>query len=323
VVVQRADGPDAPALRREAVLLRGLAGLAVPRLLSTEDDDSGFEMVTTFRPPTRVIRLVHLAEAAVVLAHAHARATTHGAFDARCITVDQQGLVVVEGWKGNGTPADDVAALGTLLDASEPFGEPSRPLRGIIARATADEPTARPGMAALAEALERVLGSTTGQAPSGSPPSKAPGRPSLPPRATFVALAAVLASVLGVLAATNSPSRTAVARSQPGAVLTIGDGRWRVGEAGDVAVAGDWDCDGADEPVVLRADGTVWRWRHLDSSAELVGRAPSGAALDVDHDDQGCDQAVVRDQRGERVAIRPVPGPTEGPPRSPATVPAR
>jgi hypothetical protein len=308
-------------------------------VLAVQDGGNSFELVMTFRPSVRSLGLAHLVEAAGILAEAHVRATTHGAFDLRCITVDQQGRVVVDGWVGTGTPADDVAAVGALLGGLESKGAASRLLRSMVARSTADEPTTRPGMAALAEALVLGLAAT-----SGPPPSRAPAvsdRTSAPsdhrrnrrprrlsrgsrgPRATLVAVCAVLVAALVGLPLPGSWVRPDAPESPPEAVLTIAGARWRVGDPGDLAAAGDWDCDGAEEPAVLRLDGTLWRWPRLGGQAELMGTVARGTALAVASDARGCDQPIVRDRRGDRVAISPLQDPAATPPRSPASAPAR
>jgi hypothetical protein len=68
-------------------------------------------------------------------------------------------------------------------------------------------------------------------------------------------------------------------------------------------VAGDWDCDGSQEPVLLRADGTVWRWPSVDGQPQLVGTAAAGTGIAAERDGGGCDLAVVRDRQG---AVTPV-----------------
>lgn len=81
-------------------------------------------------------------------------------------------------------------------------------------------------------------------------------------------------------------------------IVTTDAGRFEVGEEGDEVVVGDWDCDGASTPALLRpSTGDVFafeRWAPADGevSAEAIDQVPGGTHLTVERTD-GCDQLVV------------------------------
>lgn len=71
-------------------------------------------------------------------------------------------------------------------------------------------------------------------------------------------------------------------------------GRYALGQAGDLVVVGDWDCDGTDTPAVVRPiDGEVFVF---DGYGELVptrGPAlPPGVEPEVVTDEDGCDHVT-------------------------------
>jgi hypothetical protein len=150
--------------------------------------------------------------------------------------------------------------------------------------------------------------------PYGPPPMAAVPRPSSRPGRTH--RARLLASVVVVAIAgagvfmtgAGSASREpppAHRYDQRTATLEVGGMRYALGEAGDVLLVGDWDCDGTPTPALYRpADGRIFRFsswpdgRSMASAPAEVAEAGGHPAVErVD----GCDRIVVHvsgDARG-------------------------
>lgn len=83
--------------------------------------------------------------------------------------------------------------------------------------------------------------------------------------------------------------------SVDGTVVIIGDRRWSVGAAGDMVLVGDWDCDGAPTPAVLRpGDGGFfvfdrWAGEGEAATARKIGQFPGAVSATA----AGCGTAVV------------------------------
>lgn len=97
-------------------------------------------------------------------------------------------------------------------------------------------------------------------------------------------------------------------------VLISDSGRLAVGSAGDVAVTGDWDCDGRTTLVLLRpARGTVWHfatWPPPGRSVEGRLVAEEAGAVDLvarAHEEHGCDQLEVGLADGGRITVAVAP----------------
>lgn len=90
--------------------------------------------------------------------------------------------------------------------------------------------------------------------------------------------------------------------SVEGTTVSIGDRRWAVGVEGDVVIVGDWDCDGAPTPAVLRpGDGSLyvfdrWAGEGEAATARKIG-AFQGAVTAVA---AGCGSAIVTTAGGEQ-----------------------
>jgi hypothetical protein len=93
-----------------------------------------------------------------------------------------------------------------------------------------------------------------------------------------------------------------------GRVVEAGGARWSLGEPGDVATVGDWDCDGTASPALLRpATGAVFvftRWA-ADGEAVTVDAvdtvAGGGTAVRASRNPAGCDALVVERPSGDVV----------------------
>lgn len=87
-----------------------------------------------------------------------------------------------------------------------------------------------------------------------------------------------------------------------GTIVSIGERRWAVGEVGDVVIVGDWDCDGAPTPAVLRpADGGLyvfdrWAGEGEAATARKIGGFPGAVTAAA----AGCGSAIVTSPGGEQ-----------------------
>lgn len=88
--------------------------------------------------------------------------------------------------------------------------------------------------------------------------------------------------------------------SVEGTVVSVGGRRWAVGSPGDVVVVGDWDCDGAPTPAVLRTvDGGFYVFDHWAEEGEVaparrVGSFPGSVGVSA----AGCGSAIVSSADG-------------------------
>jgi hypothetical protein len=93
-----------------------------------------------------------------------------------------------------------------------------------------------------------------------------------------------------------------------GTVVVVGDRRYEVGQAGDVVVLGDWDCDGGATPAVLRPPtGEVFVFSSWASSTDVVigpvARVARAASLAVESRTGACATLVVTTAAGARIPI--------------------
>lgn len=251
-----------PSAQASAEVLQRLAGLGVPEVIAI----SGDVVTTTWAPPLAASH-VDWASVAETLAAAHDRGVTHGDLSPSSILAGQ----VVAGWLGTGTPADDVVALGAML--TDP---------GLAQRALTADPSARPTMRALADAMIATS-------------APAPHRRHVHPRSArgpAVAAGMVFVLVGLLIVGPTSPSPTARRTDQGVPVLTSDGVRWSAGQAGDVATVADWDCDGEATPVLLRpGEGIVWGFPDWTPTARprVLAHYPEATALRVTAS-SGCDR---------------------------------
>ena len=183
VVVKRASGRAGERLRREGERLERASHPGVVPLVQHGATDDGWELCTRHagRPasacgPLTVAQVASLAAGvASTLADLHDLGIVHGRLDASHVLVGDHGRPVLCGF-GDGEPparpADDVAALGALLDrwlGTDDAGEPiperrwwgrrrwdgwdRRALLLLADQAVADPPTCRPTARRLAAAI--------------------------------------------------------------------------------------------------------------------------------------------------------------------------
>jgi hypothetical protein len=302
VVVRTAENAAADAIRHEANVLRSIAGPGVPSLLEFEETSASARLVVRVAPPltlsgasktTVLDALVRLAE---VLARAHGAGFSHGPIHDEDVLADGDG-VLLSGWRrdADATPEGDVLELGRFI---RKVAGDDRALRAIVARTAASDP---PTMTAVAESLQRLA--------TVSPPLRVPSR--------YVRVVVTLACVAAVaLVLWNRPSKvtTTVARQGPdvvakGNVIERAGRRWVIGEPGDVAAVGRWNCDGRVLPAVLRlSTQRIWifdSWPNQQDPvrAHLARTAPHAVRLRV-RPDGPCDRLDALDVQGRSTPVR-------------------
>jgi hypothetical protein len=84
-----------------------------------------------------------------------------------------------------------------------------------------------------------------------------------------------------------------------GGTISAGPARWTLGEPGDLAAVGDWDCDGADSPALLRpATGDVfifpgWAIHDRPVTVHAAGTVDGGIGIRAQGRTDGCDDLLV------------------------------
>jgi hypothetical protein len=84
-----------------------------------------------------------------------------------------------------------------------------------------------------------------------------------------------------------------------GSTVDAGVARWSLGKPGDVAVVGDWDCDGHASAALLRpSTGDVFvfeRWADADEPVTVASaeRVAGGVGVRAEREPDGCDRLVV------------------------------
>ena len=209
--VEVAASPGAVAeLRRRAERLAEARHPGVVELLGATESEGALEVRTAPAEGTPLAQAVldHdelagvVAAVATTLADLHDRGVVHGALTAEAVVVGSDGCPVLHDLAADVAgivSADDVAALGILLDGLATDG----PLADVAAWARQPDPARRPSARALAAAVAaRVPGARLPGAPAG-PTAATPSLASLlpaPPRRVLrpgrLLLAVVLAGVL-------------------------------------------------------------------------------------------------------------------------------
>lgn len=244
VVKQAAPGAGSARLHHEATCLRRAAHPGVIELVDVDDSASTSVMRTAFvggttlaewstsglglGPTTRLA-----ASLAATLADLHHRGITHGRISADHVLAADGGAVVcgfaaasvVEAGGTSSTAhraaaAADVAAVGALIQ--ELSGDGVRPgssaLVSVATRASAPDPSARPSMRAVADALQGLIDDAPGVAgsehlgrrllPRATDPRSAPWLRLVPSRlapTVGVVAALMVAGIVGFAVLTPSP----------------------------------------------------------------------------------------------------------------------
>ena len=313
VITDAEAGRAAERLRRRATLLRRAAHPGVVAVQTVTEHPDGSVTLTTVHAGTVVDRPdpAVLSAAAETLADLHDRDIVHGRLGVGHVLVAADGTAVLCGLEGEGAPADDVAALGRVVMALAEGhrGAEAEAVRAAASRAIVDDPAARPSMRSLAAAFGAI------SAPRLVLPARRPVRA---PRRRLLLLALPLLLVVLALARPGTPeppvaSSTTTTVPCPtvtgpdvdgdgcpddveidGPVVRIAGVRWAVGEPGDVAAVGDWDCDGVATPAVLRpSTGELFTYDDWgdDRTARRAGSSPGARTIAaVDSDGDGCDE---------------------------------
>lgn len=321
-VVRCAPPEDPAALRATVDRLRAAAGPGVVEVLSCVDDGDGVVVVLAFaghavEGPLRGDALAPIAASvASHLSDLHLRGVAHGAVAAEHVLVDAAGGVRLCGLRG-GDPADDVVALGRLVDRlldAEDRSEAAAALRAVVARCTTEDPSARPTMAAIAASLATAS------------PARRAVRVEAPPRERssrpLVAGAALLGAItVGVVATVGRADPQPAARTTTTTSITTTTTiaappapprrfehrgvTWELGTERDQLLLGDWNCDGVDTPALLTA---------ADHALYVIDEWPTGEALAARHvrtisnatraeveRGPSCDRIVVETDDGEEL----------------------
>lgn len=285
-------------------------------------------------PPTLERALAGLAAVASTIADLHDLGICHGALAAEHVVVGSGqrpilcGLADARPHEPTAELDDMVGLAGLIRDAAAALPEPSRTaLDDLARRATTGELTARPladellhlntepitttrrttprrrhvasGLVALAmvAGLAMVIDRTGAEAvpttaatvpptPAAAPTSTAASTTTSPPTTTS-------------LPAPTTIVTEATDPDEPAAIEFVHDGRrYGLGAAGDVAVLGDWDCDGIATPALLQRGSAIVavfdQWPEPDSTVLPTATAPAPGATDleaIEHD--GCDQLRI------------------------------
>jgi hypothetical protein len=253
LVVKRATGDDISRLVAEAQRLEAAAHPGVVELLGSAATSDGWELRLAHggrplelagAPPVRTVAGL-AAGIAATLADLHDAGIVHGRIDASHVLIGAHGRPVLCGLGGDpvsATPADDVAALGTLLTTLLEAGNDAetvpdrrwtrrrslaaserRSLLVLADQACADPPSRRPTARRLAAAIAESVPDTpaTSRRTSAAPVA----RHAAPARPRFRALAGALVAVVVVgavgLRASGHDSRsvTSATERSPGTVV--------------------------------------------------------------------------------------------------------
>jgi hypothetical protein len=283
VAIKRAATPgDVVQLRSEAAVLERARHPGVVELLRVEVLD-GEPVLVLAHAGTRSLAdapLPHPAAEALlvslcaIVADLHDLGVVHGRIEPSHVLVG-----------GDGRPV--LCGFGTAAQRDAP-GDPATDVRALVELATTllpDDPrTARLVTAAPTTATEVAAALSPGPARRSAidPPDAArPRRPSRAARhrerrflaagiATLVAVLAV--AVLRPPGAVDADTPSSASLDTSGAPVVDHEGRrYTVGRPGDVAVVGDWDCDGLETALVLRpSTGEVFAFSSWDDGAVVT-----------------------------------------------------
>ena len=301
VVVRSGKGADADAVRREARILRTIAGPGVQRVADAVDDGTQVALVIEVAPPLDLSRVpvatarYGLAAIAEVLQRANDSGFAHGPIRDEDV-LGRSTSPLLAGWhRSTEYLDDDVVEFGRFV---ERLARQHTELRGIAARALAPDP---PTLAALADALRQL------DAP---PVLRRASTRSAIILGPAVATAMVMAAIGLPRSETAHDPRE---RSRPqtevrGNVVVRAGTRWTVGQPGDVVVTGRWRCDDVELPAVLRpSSGRVWLFTTWpDDDESVAGRRivdiPAGTRLVVRRT-ASCDRLEVIDAQGRSTVV--------------------
>lgn len=341
VVVKRSTGRGRGALRREAEALRQIRCERLVELVEVVDVDEITALVLRHAgdvtladlpggdPGLTLAVIQHVCEAVVEL---HRTGWAHGRLDPSHVVVGPRGTVRLcslgEARPIGDRPAavlDDVDALLSLVEEAIGRVDPDRradrrDLRRLQGRVAdlAEHPDAtvpaalgqaiasvrrgdrsRPPATRIAAVLAAVLfglagasavGSIPGRAHTDVPGGRSPGSSTTAPPTTVASTAVAPTTVRPPPEAPAGPP-----------TVTLDDGTYRVGVAGDVAVVGDWDCDGRRTVRLLRpSTGELYEFDDPDAASvthgRVIARMAGAVAIRALPPDRAvpCDHTVVQ-----------------------------
>jgi hypothetical protein len=166
----------------------------------------------------------------------------------------------------------------------------------------------------LAAAAVRLTQPGSVATPSAAPPavSSVSSSSSTPDTVTTDLPPTTVPTSLSVPCPASAPAAPALAGcgsiTIDGSTVTVGAQRYEVGRAGDLVVAGDWDCDGVPTPALLRpSSGEVFVFSAWAGDDDIVVRpvatVTGGEELVTDVREGGCSTLVVRRADGTRLPI--------------------
>ncbi len=342
VAVKHPHADQADRCRAEAALLARLEHPGLVPFVDLVDHGDTCELHTGYMgtdtwartPPATDHALIDgLAAVASTVADLHDLGVTHGALLVEHVIVghDQRPFLCSLGDArpvDPSTEADDMAGLAGLIRQLSHLaeGDLRSPFNEIADRAATGELTAR----GLTDEINRLRLRT---------------QESTTHRRRLVVVAAVVGVVIvGALAvvmdrsgtseaalptvspSTSAPSSTTTSTrptttqapafdldSASPAIEFIHEGRrYGLGQPGDLAVLGDWDCDGTQTPALFQsATETVavfnrWPAPGESADADYVGPAPGATAIDADHNGD-CHRLRIIDPSGSSLFVPEIP----------------
>lgn len=262
------------------------------------------------------------ARVAALLCDLHSAGLAHNQLSPEHVLLGSDGSVRLCGFgaSGPGGGAEDVRALGDLLDSLIDSGDRSAEaaaVRAVAMRGRAHEPSARPTASAVAASLASVTGATNVDASPSTPMARRRlgaaallvtgligivAAALLLPRIASAPTARVAAPTTSMTTVSTTTSTTepafAAERVWPPTTTTlVGNGStWSFGGPDDRVVVGRWRCSDVVTPAMVRDDGTVWvvpAWPDGDVRADYVTTV-DGDVRDVAVQRDGeCDALVV------------------------------
>jgi hypothetical protein len=329
--------PARDRLRREAIALRRAAHPAVVRLTSFTDLADRTELVVehhgdatllTTAPPDGPSALAFGASLASTVADLHDIGVVHTRLSPDHVLVAPGGRPVLTGLSGvgDGDPTGDVRALGALFELlATSVPEPAeRRNRKAIATLLAVADHARGGEPAP---NARDLAARLGRAP------RRGHRPA--PRTLLTGAGLVVLLAVGGFAvprltggdlpdeaalprdpttvpapATTTATTTPTAATEADPVRLEVDGAvYELGRAGDIAVSGDWDCDGRPGVALLRPDSGIVFTFDLPEAigtpmpGHPLATVPDAVGLTAIEQPGGCSALVVQHADGSTHVI--------------------
>ena len=331
-LIRSSPPEDADRLRGTIESLRRGAGAGAVDVVQVIDDGERVEVVLSFAgKPVAPMRADDLAPLAAVLAghlsDLHLRGMAHGAVRAEHVLVDADRRVRLCGFgDAHGAQAtDDVQAFGALVRTllhDDDRSDIADALRFHADRCCVDMEV-RPTMAAIAASLASVGGPGRTVSTTATTASR---------RRWPVGVAAATIAFLGALVValprdSRADDRSAVLPTATTELRTTtttttvkhptrvwpaslrGDGStWDLGDADDLRLLGDWNCDDVETPALVeRPSGAVYvvdSWPEVEVAARFVTTLANVIDVSVGQGEgPACDRLVVITEDGTTISV--------------------